>query len=72
MFHVREFHLVAQKSRKGKGASGLGSGTTTSLSYCVHFVENSGVLTAWNQKEKKELLIQNTIAREVDGNVLFW
>lgn len=33
--HVRDFHLAAQKSREGKGASGLGSGGQW---YCHYFL----------------------------------
>lgn len=72
MFHVRESSFGSSEVQEEKENMDLCSGTTASLSHCVCFGGNSGILTVWNQKEKSELLIQNTVTKEVHGNVLFW
>lgn len=60
-------HLAAQEHRKGKKSMELGHGITASLSPCVCLVKYSVILTVWNQKEMKGLIIQNIIAKELCG-----
>lgn len=67
MFHVRDSSFGSSEVQEGKESMELGSSTTASLSHCICFVGNSVILTVWNQKEKKELLIQNTISKEDHG-----
>lgn len=67
MFHVRDSSSSSSRAQEGKKSMELGHGIAASLSPCACFVSNSGILTVWNQKEMKNLVIQNTIAKELCG-----
>lgn len=60
-------HLAAQEHRKGKKPMELGHDIAVSLSPRVCLVKNSGILTVWNQKEIKDIIIQNIIAKDLCG-----
>lgn len=67
MVSYQRFFIWQLRSTGREKNMELGHGNAVSLSPCVCFVKNSGILTIWNQKEMKDLIIQNTIAKELCG-----